>query len=76
MGSQLLTLTEAEFERRYAEVLRRQIEPAVLRAQLEDPAFVAWLLARLLADKPDLRLLARHIFEQMRAEPSEDLNLL
>ena len=76
MGSQLLALTEAEFERRYAEVLRRQTEPAALRAQLEDAAFVAWLLVRLLADKPDLRLLARHIFEQLRAEPSEELNLL
>ena len=72
MGSPLLTLTEAEFEHRYAEVLRRQSEPAALRAQLEDPAFVAWLLQRLLTYKPDLRLLARHIFEQMRAEQSEE----
>ena len=67
-------MTEAKFERLYAEVLGRHAEPAELKAQLEDPAFVAWLLERLLADKPDLRLLARHIGEQVRAEAIEELH--
>lgn len=58
-------MTEAEFERLYAEVLGRHAE---LQAELEDPTFVAWLLQRLLADKPDLRLLARHILEQTRGQ--------
>lgn len=58
---------EANFERRYAELLERDAEPSLLQTQLEDPAFVAWLLQRLLTDKPDLCLLARHILEQVRA---------
>jgi hypothetical protein len=66
-------MTEAEFERLYAEVLGRHVEPAALQADLEDPTFVAWLLQRLLADKPDLRLLARHILEQLGAEAEEAL---
>jgi hypothetical protein len=64
-------VTEAKFERLYAEVLGRHAE---LKAQLEDPAFVAWLLERLLADKPDLRLLARHIGEQVRAEAIKEVD--
>jgi hypothetical protein len=67
-------MTEAEFERQYAEVLGRHAEPAALQAELEDPAFVAWLLQRLLADKPDLRLLALHILEQVRGEATEELH--
>ena len=66
-------MTEAEFERLYAEVLGRHAEPAALQAELEDPAFVAWLLQRLLSDKPDLRLLARHILEQLAAKATEEL---
>jgi hypothetical protein len=65
-------MTEADFERLYADVLGRHAEPAALQAELEDPAFVAWLLQRLLADKPDLRLLARHILEQLGPEAKEE----
>jgi hypothetical protein len=44
---QLSRMTEADFERLYTEVLQRHTEPAVLQLELEDPAFVAWLLQRL-----------------------------
>jgi hypothetical protein len=64
-------MTEADFERLYADVLGRHAQPAALQAELEDPAFVAWLLQRLLSDKPDLRLLARHILEQLGPEAKE-----
>jgi len=67
-------MTEAEFERLYAEVFGPHAEPAALQAELEEPTFVAWLLQRLLADKPDLRLLARHILEQLGAEAKEALH--
>lgn len=60
-------MMEADFERRYAQLLERDAEVSLLQAQLQDPAFVAWLLERLLMDKPDLRVLARHIIEQVRA---------
>ncbi len=62
----------AAFERLYAEVLGGQAEPAAFQAEFEDPAFVAWLLHRLLAGKQDLRLLARYILEQLEGEAKEE----
>ena len=46
-------------------------EVQALRELFEDAAFLAWALHRALAGHPDLRLLARHIHEQLpRSEGS------
>ena len=42
-----------------------EAELAQASAALDDPDYLAARLARLLADHPDLRLLARHIQEQV-----------
>jgi len=49
-------------------IVELETELAQASAALDDPDYLAGRLARLLAEHPDLRLLARHIQEQLSHE--------
>ncbi len=70
-GNAWRSIRQAAFEHHYNELLQRLAQPAALQAELRSPGFVAWLLQRLLVDKRDLQLLAKHILDQLDFEDKD-----